>query len=180
MWRRSGPELAATLPQAARSVCQMGRERSDDVRRELACGKIGGLEVDEVERFLAEAHLARLACIDHLGTYVVPVWHEWSDGSFHDPAQTVGVGGVPARRAAGADDRRGRRWQVIAQCEAECSRRLLVIAERMSMRYSSARTARSTSNSPRSGTPGYSGCGPADVDVAGRRSAPATRPRLPT
>ena len=36
----------------------MGRERSDDVRRELARGKIGGLEVDEVERFLAEAHLA--------------------------------------------------------------------------------------------------------------------------
>jgi hypothetical protein len=108
-------------------------------------GKIGGLAVDEIERFLAEAHLARLACNDHAGwPYVVPVWHEWSDSSFFV---------IPRKRSTWAEflrdeprcaltiDEDDTLRKVIAQCEAECVETPNVggawvpIAERMSMRY---------------------------------------------
>ena len=108
-------------------------------------GTIGGLEPDEVERFLAEAHLARLACNDHAGwPDVGPAWHEWSDGTFYV---------IPRKRSAWAEflrdeprcaltiDEDGTLRKVIAQCEAECVETPNIdgawvpIAERMSTRY---------------------------------------------
>ena len=75
----------------AKGAARKERRMSDESWR----GKIGGLEPDEVGRFLAEAHLARLACNDRSGwPYVVPVWHEWSDGSFYV---------IPRKRSAWAD-----------------------------------------------------------------------------
>ena len=51
---------------------------SDDWR-----GKVGALERDEVDEFLAEGRIARLGCLDAEGwPYVVPVWHEWNDDAF--------------------------------------------------------------------------------------------------
>lgn len=41
-------------------------------------GKIGGLAIDELNSFLSEGVLARLAAIDDQGfPHVVPVWFEW-------------------------------------------------------------------------------------------------------
>ena len=84
-------------------------------------GKIGGLEVDEVERFLAEAHLARLA-YHRPWPYVVPVWHEWSDGSFHVIPRNWSAWAEYLRdepRCAPTIDEDGALRKVIAQCEAE-------------------------------------------------------------
>ena len=41
-------------------------------------GKMGALEDDEVEAFLAGSELARVACLKPDGApYVVPVWYQW-------------------------------------------------------------------------------------------------------
>ncbi len=41
-------------------------------------GKLGGLDEDEFERFLAGNALARLACLKPDGSpYVIPVWYQW-------------------------------------------------------------------------------------------------------
>jgi PPOX class probable F420-dependent enzyme len=41
-------------------------------------GKIGGMAIAEVDGFLSEGILARLAAIDDQGfPYIVPVWFEW-------------------------------------------------------------------------------------------------------
>jgi hypothetical protein len=46
-------------------------------------GQVGRLDEEEISTFLAEAHLARLACLDDEGwPYVVPCWHEWDGSSF--------------------------------------------------------------------------------------------------
>ena len=40
-------------------------------------GKVGRLQSDEIEAFLAEPQIARLACLDEEGwPYLVPCWHE--------------------------------------------------------------------------------------------------------
>ena len=108
-------------------------------------GKIGGLERRELDEFLHEAHLARLAVNDLDGwPYVVPLWHEWSDDSFSV---------IPRKKSAWATylqneprcaitiDEDGALRKVIAQCEAECVETPNVggtwvpIAKRMSARY---------------------------------------------
>ena len=157
-------------------------------------GKIGGLEGDELEAFLGEAHLARLACNDTSGwPYVVPVWHEWSDDSFYV---------IPRKRSSWAEflhdeprcaltiDEDGTLRKVITQCEAECVERPNVggawvpIAERMSTavpgpgRPEVPRTdARQGALAVPAGRPG------ADVDMAGRRLggplSPLDPPRSP-
>lgn len=108
-------------------------------------GKVGRLQRGELAQFLAEPHIARLACLDTEGwPYVVPCWQEWEESGFWV---------VPRERAAWArylerdprcaitvDEAAGQR-KVIAQCEAELVERPNVggrwvrIAERMSMRY---------------------------------------------
>lgn len=47
-------------------------------------GKRGKLDQAELEEFLGEGVLARLACLDHDGwPYVVPVWFQYADGGFY-------------------------------------------------------------------------------------------------
>jgi hypothetical protein len=45
-------------------------------------GNVGVMEQDEIDRFLEEPNIARLATVDAGGwPYVVPVWQEWSAGN---------------------------------------------------------------------------------------------------
>ena len=49
----------------------------------------GGLTRDELDRFLREPWVARLACVKENGyPYVVPVWYEWDGASFWIVART--------------------------------------------------------------------------------------------
>jgi hypothetical protein len=108
-------------------------------------GKIGKLDAEEVHRFLAEGHLARLGCLDASGwPYVVPVWHEWAEAGFWV---------IPRRRSQWAEhlkrdprcaltiDETGGQRKVVAQCRARLVEepnvggRWVPIAERMSVRY---------------------------------------------
>lgn len=108
-------------------------------------GKVGGLARDDVEAFLAEGQIARLACLDERGwPYVVPCWHEWDGDAFWV---------VPRERAAWARhlqrdgrcaitiDEAGAQRKVSAQARAELVEepnvggRWVPIAERMSRRY---------------------------------------------
>jgi hypothetical protein len=108
-------------------------------------GKIGRLSRDELDRFLGEGHLMRLACLDERGwPYVVPVWHEWSgDGWWVIPrARSVWAGHLRRDpRCAVTVDEVGTQRKVVAQCEARLVEepnlggRWVAIAERMSVRY---------------------------------------------
>jgi PPOX class probable F420-dependent enzyme len=111
-------------------------------------GKIGGMAVAEVDAFLAEGILARLAVIDEQGMpYIVPVWFEW------EPEE--GIIWVVARQksqwasllrdnpkvALSIDDDRRPYRKVTVQGHAELIEEPNVggawvpIAERMSVRY---------------------------------------------
>lgn len=108
-------------------------------------GKVGALDERELEQFLDEPIITRLACLDSEGwPYVVPCWHEW-DGT--------GFWVIPRRKSAWArflaDDPRcaisidedGTQRKVTGQCTAELVEqpnvggRWVEIAERMSVRY---------------------------------------------
>lgn len=108
-------------------------------------GKIGSLAAEEIDSFLAEGNIARLACLDGNGwPYVVPCWQEWDGASFWV---------VPRKRSAWAEylrdeprcaitiDEEGAQRKVIAQCRAHLEEepnvggRWVEIAERMSVRY---------------------------------------------
>jgi nitroimidazol reductase NimA-like FMN-containing flavoprotein (pyridoxamine 5'-phosphate oxidase superfamily) len=108
-------------------------------------GKIGSLAAEEIDAFLAEGNIARLACLDGNGwPYVVPCWQEWDGSSFWV---------VPRKRSAWAEylrdeprcaitiDEEGNQRKVIAQCRAHLEEepnvggRWVEIAERMSVRY---------------------------------------------
>lgn len=44
-------------------------------------GRVGRMDEAEVDAFLAEGKLSRLACLDDEGwPYIVPVWFQWADG----------------------------------------------------------------------------------------------------
>ncbi len=46
-------------------------------------GKMGKMEEDEVEAFLASDTLARLACLKPDGSpYVIPIWYQWDGKDF--------------------------------------------------------------------------------------------------
>jgi hypothetical protein len=46
-------------------------------------GKVGGMSADEMEAFLAQGIVMRLACLDPDGApYVVPCWYEWDGSAF--------------------------------------------------------------------------------------------------
>ena len=108
-------------------------------------GKVGRLAGDEVDAFLAEPQIARLACVDDDGwPYVVPCWQEWDGESFWV---------IPRARSAWARylqreprcaitiDESGAQRKVLAQCNAHLVEepnvggRGVAIAERMSVRY---------------------------------------------
>jgi len=108
-------------------------------------GKIGSLAAEEIDAFLAEGNIARLACLDGNGwPYAVPCWQEWDGSSFWV---------VPRKRSAWATylrdeprcaitiDEDGAQRKVLAQCRAHLEEepnvggRWVEIAERMSVRY---------------------------------------------
>ncbi len=46
-------------------------------------GRVGRMDKTEVDSFLAEGKVCRLACLDQDGwPYIVPVWFQWADGGF--------------------------------------------------------------------------------------------------
>jgi nitroimidazol reductase NimA-like FMN-containing flavoprotein (pyridoxamine 5'-phosphate oxidase superfamily) len=46
-------------------------------------GKLGALDKEEMDQFLAGSALARLACLKPDGSpYVIPVWYQWDGSSF--------------------------------------------------------------------------------------------------
>lgn len=108
-------------------------------------GKIGGLQSTEMAEFLAEGHIARLACNDDNDyPYVVPCWHEWDGDAFwvvprKKSAWATYLEGDP--RCAITVDEDGALRKVIAQCKAELIERPNIggqwvgVAERMSVRY---------------------------------------------
>jgi len=108
-------------------------------------GKIGKLTPEEFEAFLAEPHIARLACVDADGwPYVVPCWHEWDDGGFWVIPREKSAWARHLRRdprCALTVDESGTQRKVIAQCtallveEPNVGGRWVPIAERMSTRY---------------------------------------------
>jgi hypothetical protein len=108
-------------------------------------GKVGGLEQQELAEFLAEGHIARLACLDDDGwPYVVPCWHEWDgDGFWVIPRKkSAWAGYLQANPGCAITvDEDGALRKVIAQCEARLVEEPNVggqwvpIAERMSVRY---------------------------------------------
>lgn len=108
-------------------------------------GKIGSLAAEEIDAFLTEGNIARLACLDGNGwPYAVPCWQEWDGSSFWV---------VPRKRSAWATylrdeprcaitiDEDGAQRKVLAQCRAHLEEepnvggRWVEIAERMSVRY---------------------------------------------
>ncbi len=54
-------------------------EQADETWR----GRVGRMDSAEVDSFLAEGKVCRLACLDQEGwPYVVPTWFQWADGGF--------------------------------------------------------------------------------------------------
>lgn len=108
-------------------------------------GKRGKLDQTDLEEFLAEGVLARLACLDGEGwPYVVPVWFHYADGGFYI---------IPRERSAWAEylkrdprvaltiDETGRQRKVFVKGEAELIEepnvggKWVPIATEMSYRY---------------------------------------------
>lgn len=108
-------------------------------------GKVGPLGAGDVEAFLAEGRIARLACLDEEGwPYVVPCWHEWDgDGFWVVPRQRAAWGRHLQRdsRCAITVDEEGAQRKVSAQGRARLVEepnvggRWGAIAERMALRY---------------------------------------------
>ena len=108
-------------------------------------GKIGRLEQQELDAFLAEGRLARLACLDREGwPYVIPIWHAWDGSTFWVIPRLKSEWAGYLRddpRCAMTVDEDGHLRKVIAQCEAELIEepnlggRWVEIATRMSYRY---------------------------------------------
>ena len=108
-------------------------------------GKVGQLDREELDSFLAEGRIARLACIDDEGwPYVVPCWQEWDgEGFWVIPRKKSAWAGYLRQepRCAITVDEDGTLRKVIAQCmaklveEPNVGGRWVPIAERMSLRY---------------------------------------------
>jgi nitroimidazol reductase NimA-like FMN-containing flavoprotein (pyridoxamine 5'-phosphate oxidase superfamily) len=108
-------------------------------------GKVGKLQQEELDSFLAEGQIARLACLDRDGwPYVVPVWQEWDGNGFWVIPRMKSAWAAHLKanpRCALTVDESGTLRKVIAQGEAELVEepnlggRWVEIAERMSIRY---------------------------------------------
>jgi Pyridoxamine 5'-phosphate oxidase len=108
-------------------------------------GKVGRLDSEEIEKFLAEPQIARLACLDEDGwPYVVPCWQEWDGEAFWVIPRAKSVWARHLQRdprCAITVDEPGRQRKVLARCRAELVEEPNVggqwvpIAERMSLRY---------------------------------------------
>ncbi len=108
-------------------------------------GKVGALQKGELDAFLGEGHLMRLACVDDGGwPYVIPCWHEWEGGAWWVIPREQSVWAAYLERepkCAVSVDEPGRQRRVTAQCLADLIERpnldgrWLPIAERMALRY---------------------------------------------
>ncbi len=108
-------------------------------------GTVGPLDSEDIAAFLAEPHIARLACLDADGwPYVVPCWQEWDGESFWVvPREKSAWAKHLARepRCAITVDESGAQRKVLAQCRAHLVEEPNVggqwvgVAERMSTRY---------------------------------------------
>ena len=107
--------------------------------------RVGRLDATEMSTFLAEAHLARLACLDDEGwPYVVPCWREWDGSSFwmipREKSAWAHYLANDSRCAIGVDEAEGLR-KVVARCtahtveEPNSGGEWVAIAGRMSTRY---------------------------------------------
>ena len=128
----------------------MSAEKDDESWR----GKIGKMSADEIDRFLAEPFLARVACLDDdHWPYVVPCWYHWDHAALWlvPRARSAWAHHLAARprcavtidEASGADraSASGVQRRFLAQCEATIAERPNVggrwveIARTMSIRY---------------------------------------------
>jgi PPOX class probable F420-dependent enzyme len=111
-------------------------------------GKIGGMDPEEVTKFLSGKILARLATIDETGyPYIVPIWFEWNpdDGTFWIIARKKSKWAYLIRDnpkvAMSIDEDESPLRKVTVQGDAELVEEPNVggqwvqIAERMSLRY---------------------------------------------
>lgn len=108
-------------------------------------GRIGALDASELQGFLDEGRIARLACIDEKGwPYVVPCWHEWDGSSFWVVARKRSHWAeylASDERCAITIDEDGGQRKVVAQARAvvveepNLGGAWVPIAERMSVRY---------------------------------------------
>lgn len=108
-------------------------------------GTIGALRSSDLDGFLSEGVIARLACLDGNGwPYVVPCWHEWDGDAFWVVARKRSAWARfladDSRCALTIDEDAGQR-KVSAQCtaglveEPNVGGAWVPIAERMSVRY---------------------------------------------
>ena len=76
----------------------MSAKESDESWR----GKIGKMSGDEINGFLEEPFLARVACLDdNAWPYVVPCWYQWDgDGALGRSARALCLGPPPRGAAA--------------------------------------------------------------------------------
>jgi len=57
---------------------------TEEANKESWRGKVGKMSEPEMEAFLAEDVLCRVACVDDTGwPYVVPIWFQYADGGYY-------------------------------------------------------------------------------------------------
>ncbi len=117
-------------------------------------GKIGGMSADEIDGFLAEPFLARVACLDDNDwPYVVPCWYQWDGTALwlvprarsawarHLEARPRCAVTIDESSAADRASDTGVQRRFLAQCEAviverpNVGGRWVEIARTMSIRY---------------------------------------------
>ena len=75
---RHQPDIDGSAAQRA------GKRRVRMAESDTWRGKVGGMSDEEVNEFLKEPHLCRLACLDEEGwPYIVPLWYQHRDGGFY-------------------------------------------------------------------------------------------------
>lgn len=108
-------------------------------------GRIGRLDAEAVDAFLAEPIIARLAVLDDNGwPYVIPCWQDWDGEAFWVVAREKSAWArylENDQRCAVTVDEDGGQRKVVAQCRAVLVERpnvggdWVAVAERMSTRY---------------------------------------------
>lgn len=128
----------------------MSEQKDDESWR----GKIGKMSPAEIDQFLEEPFLARVACLDEKGwPYVVPCWYQWDGKSLwlvpraksawahHLKAHPQCAATIDESSAADKESDAGVQRRFIAQCEAviveepNVGGRWVDVARQMSIRY---------------------------------------------
>ena len=67
---------------AGRDCESLGGDMSEENSEESWRGKVGKLSQQDIDRFLEEPNLARVACLDATGwPYAIPCWYQWDGKS---------------------------------------------------------------------------------------------------